>query len=181
MEEPWDEALEHLPLCYYMAKRFGCYDETVIWDVCFPALLKSLKTWESEKGSKKSTWVCRAMHYALLGHLKDCARISQLREVYDEPDEKGPDLTDVRDCAYSILRSVNEDERQLLLFRFWKKMSLAELAEVYGLSREAVRGRLNKVLEKCRVSSLMGRPLLITIDAAKQSREGPSNDVVDGR
>lgn len=52
------------------------------------------------------------------------------------------------DLLLNLMECLDEEEKDIILYRFLNQYSLDKMGRIYGLTREAVRQRINKILDK---------------------------------
>lgn len=69
----------------------------------------------------------------------------------EEPSGHGPEETVIEDLALrNALQRLSAEERELLFLRYVNEVPVGALAEMYGLSRFALRRRLKQIEERLR-------------------------------
>jgi len=115
------------------------------------------KAWASLAGfrgrARFSTWLYRIAYTTFLSHRRGPRRLEPLEEEaarrLDDP-APGPDETTVRsDGDRSVRRAVHalpDELRFTIAARFWRGLSVREIARLEGVTGAAIRKRLKKAL-----------------------------------
>ncbi len=105
--------------------------------LCKIARNLSLKRWRSKTAEKRGGKALTC----LLSELDDC--ISDTKSIDDAVDERA--LAAIID---SFLRTLNEDERDMFILRYFYFHSVASLSEKFGFSKSKVKTQLYRTRQK---------------------------------
>lgn len=142
-----------LPLTKFIIKRLGGNQEAVdeIFSQTIHAAWKGFATFRHK--SSYFTWLCRIALNKTANYYRDqinrnsklifpgLKKISQLRSNHISPEEKLV-LKELRQSVNACLNLLPPDKRQLLHLRYWKEMTLQEIADLLNISIRAAEGRL---------------------------------------
>ena len=142
-----------LPLMKFIIKRVGANQETA--EEVFSQTITS--AWEGyhtfKNKSKFFTWICRialnkiADYYRTEIHEQSVFVAPLLEEIaYVKDDDLAPEeklaLQEMRISVRACLSLLPPEKRQLLYLRFWKSMSIKEIAKFFGVSERSVEGKI---------------------------------------
>lgn len=142
-----------LPLMKFLVKRMGG-DQRAAEEVFARTISAAWEGWHTFRHkSSYFTWLCRiglnkiADYYR--AQVNDNSRwVLPVLEKFAEADTK--DLTPLEKLSLAELRAamrecldlLPDESRQLLQFRFWRAMSIKEIAVLTGSSERAVEGKI---------------------------------------
>ena len=107
--------------------------------------------------SSEKTWLCNIANRLLIDHYRSSARSkSDLAEdevlnavpVSDDEMEKLTDTTN--QAVYTLLSRLDDEERHLLILRYFMEEKNPDIARELGISAKAVSERYRRLLLKCR-------------------------------
>lgn len=142
-----------LPLTKFIAKRIGADHDAVeeVFSRTVIAAWKGFKTFKHK--SSYFTWLCRIALNKIADYYRD--QVNQ-RSVFIVPTLK--ELANLQYEGISpeemlalkeLCKAVNDcldllpyEKRRLLHLRYWKDLSIAEIAKIWGVSPRAVEGRI---------------------------------------
>lgn len=131
--------------------------EEVTADVFFAAW-EHLDEYDAER-ARLTTWLGRIAHNKVNDHFRKAYRRQEISvDEFPESmqptapsDEEDGGLSDpVTDTAERILRQLSAEERSLLELRYALELSNDEVADIIGVSANAVSHRYRRLLEKCK-------------------------------
>lgn len=59
---------------------------------------------------------------------------------------------EARESVTKIMKSLDEDEKQFLILRYFEELSFAQIGSIFGMKETAVRVRVHRILRKLRKS-----------------------------
>ncbi len=150
------DALYHkcaLPLMKFVVKKMGGNQQASeeVFSETMLAAWKGFHTFEYK--SKFFTWLCRialnkaADYYRtqinersrfIAPGLEDLAN---LKDKNLTPEEKAS-LDELRSSVHDCLDLLPADKKNLLYLRFWKEMTIRNIAETFGISERAAEGKV---------------------------------------
>lgn len=142
-----------LPLMKFLMKRMGA-DQEAAEEVFSQTIIAAWRGWHAfENKSTYFTWVCRIALNKMADYYKEqinhrskfvVPTLETWANIKDEsllPDEKLA-LDQLRACVRQCLELLPEEKRRLLYLRYWKGLSLKEIAADYCVSERAAEGKL---------------------------------------
>lgn len=167
--EQWEMVWENRGLLFHMANvllQTRCSSEAereeAIWNLGFPALVRSVKAFKPELGFKFATYACRAIAkaYIHMGSRRKNALLhmhpylpldsDSCRTIVDSKEERRREKDEAVDKAEFLLGSLEEKEEELIRLRFFSKWTLAKLGKYYNVHQECIRQRIIKILVRLR-------------------------------
>jgi len=139
----------------YSYIRGQCRNETVAEDLVANVFLKA---WRSAKGYRPSSHTFRRWIFTIArNEVRDFWRASQrtLPMVeFDISDERQPepesDPVEVRRLVQQALATLTEEQRQVVVLRYFSNKSHEEIATILGKREGAVRAQLMRALRQMR-------------------------------
>lgn len=139
----------------YSYIRGQCRNETVAEDLVANVFLKA---WRSAKGYRPSSHTFRRWIFTIArNEVRDYWRASQrtLPMVeFDISDERQPepesDPVEVRRLVQQALATLTEEQRQVVVLRYFSNKSHEEIATILGKREGAVRAQLMRALRQMR-------------------------------
>lgn len=142
-----------LPLMKFLMKRMGTDQEACeeVFSRTIIAAWRGLHTFEHK--STYFTWICRIALNKIADYYKEQVNyhskfivptLETLANIEDKqllPEEKLV-LDELRECVRECLNLLPEEKRRLLYLRYWRRLSLKEIAKVYCVSERAAEGKL---------------------------------------
>ena len=125
-------------------------------DICSETFTKAYAHIDSfdPNRAKVRTWLCTIARNCVYDHFKSSfkRRVDITDDLPDIPveDEYSIIKNAVNEEVARLLKLLSDEERELLACRYGSKMSVKEIAEVYGVSQNAISLRIRRILEKCR-------------------------------
>jgi RNA polymerase sigma factor (sigma-70 family) len=99
-------------------------------------------------------WLHRSTRYAALNHLRDTRRREANERLAMEQliinSESAPDWDLIRPVLDEALDSLNDEDRAVLLLRYFEKKSLREVGEALGTSDDTAQKRVSRATERLR-------------------------------
>jgi RNA polymerase sigma-70 factor (ECF subfamily) len=142
-----------LPLTKFIVKRLGGNQEAAE-EVFARTVGAAWEGWHTfEHKSKFFTWVCRialnkiADYYRQEIHRESVFIAPLLEEIAEfkagdlTPEEKLI-LDELKISLRACIRLLPEDKRALLYLRYWKEMSIKQIAKTLGISERSVEGKI---------------------------------------
>ena len=142
-----------LPLMKFIVKRLGGNQEAAE-EVFARTVGAAWEGWHTfEHKSKFFTWICRialnkiADYYRQEIHRESLFIAPFLEEIAEfkagnlTPEEKLI-LDELRISIRSCIALLPEEKRQILYLRYWKEMSIKQIAKSFGISERAVEGKI---------------------------------------
>ena len=117
-----------------------------------------LKAWRSARGYRSDSssfrrWIFSIARNEVRDHWRTAHRNLPLADFDlsdDVPISAGSDAADARRVIQSALTSLNEEQRQVVLLRYFGNKSHEEIAEILGKREGAVRAQLMRALRQMR-------------------------------
>lgn len=112
-----------------------------------------------ERKSSYFTWLCRIALNKIADYYREQVNqrskfivplledIAFIRDTRLSPSEKFA-LDELRASVRACISLLPQDKKQLLLLRYWKDMTIKEIAKISGLSERAVEGKLYRSRKK---------------------------------
>lgn len=102
--------------------------------------------WQRFDPGCSRAWLIQVAHNVVLDYYRRNGRrqalISRVADDAASEARQWPGLTEPENPVLAALERLNEPAREVLRLRYWEELSIAEIAEVLGLSGPAVRVRL---------------------------------------
>lgn len=143
-ESAWAVIVETLPMTRAILASAGLRNDSYESDVAIPAIAKAWRAYDPERGSWKGL-VRRVLWHDILS----ATRRARIREFSLDGDYQDDGEREVPDVVY-ILDRLCEQDRSLLVLRFWFDLTLDEIAEVMGFVKSGAWLRVKRALEKAR-------------------------------
>ena len=149
---------EHFSYVYNMIYMHVLHKETAE-DVTSEAFIKAYAAYDRFDPSLASerTWLCNIANRLLIDHYRakernktDLASDEILNVIPDENDEYEKLLDTTNQEVYQLLNKLDEEERHLLILRYFMDAKNPEIAQELGISAKAVSERYRRLLVKCR-------------------------------
>lgn len=139
----WEKIIETLPLARSILHRAGLTDEQE-YDVAIPAIARAWRKFDPDRGEWRG-FIRRVLWHDLLSAWRRVKIVtSELHDDIPEPGER-----EVPDVVY-ILDKLSEQDRSLLLLRFWGGLKLDEIASVMGFVKSGAWLRVKRAVERAR-------------------------------
>lgn len=126
--------------------------EDALQDV-FMRVLKSLHTYDPEKGAF-TTWVYRITVNTCVTANESARRAAALpldEDLPGQPEYDDPQaIVDVMEQAERLLGALTDDQRVVVVLRFYGDLSYKEIAEITGAELGTVQSRLARAIRKMR-------------------------------
>ena len=113
------------------------------------ALVATWSRWGRLDIAQPHAYVRRAMVNAHTSWWRRARRESLLPEDWDHPDSDNPDGAE-RDRTLRALRTLPPRQRAVLVLRYYEDLSEADIADVLGCSRGAVKSHASRALRALR-------------------------------
>jgi len=127
--------------------------EDLVSDVFFKAM-ESFDRFDPAKASVK-TWICTIARNRLIDYYRSSARTRSVLMADDDmksfpvEDEYSVEKDDINREAHRILALLSDEERELMVMRFFMELKNPEIAEKLGISSKAVCERYRRLIKKC--------------------------------
>lgn len=102
------------------------------------------------------TWLCRIAQNLLIDHYRkkaankaDLVGDEMLNAIPSEDAELAKLSDPTNQAVYQLLSLLDEDERELLVVRYFEDKKNPEIAEILGINAKAVSERYRRLLLKC--------------------------------
>ena len=129
----------------------GDVAQTVFTDLARKA---SLLASQLAEGSSLLGWLYRSTRFASLNQLRrDRRRLTHEREAMQhllDSSDTMPDWERIRPVLDEAMASLNDDDRDAVLLRFFKQQDLREVGKVLGISDAAAQKRVSRAVERLR-------------------------------
>lgn len=142
-----------LPLMKFIVKRLGGNQEAAeeVFSRTVSAAWEGWNTFEHK--SKFFTWICRialnkiADYYRQEIHQRSVMVAPFLEEIAEfKKDELTPEekliLDELRISIRSCITLLPDEKRKLLYLRYWKEMTIIQIAKTLGVSERSVEGKI---------------------------------------
>ncbi len=142
----WKKIQDHLPLCYSIAKKFPVDSEILVSDVGIPLMLNALRTFDPKRGEFTS-YIYRLLHSRYSRYVQ----VSQREVAMVILDIAQVEIMqhDDADLVLYLMKCLNEEERIMIVMRFWKGLTYEEIAIQFNVVKSTVYRVLKKALAKC--------------------------------
>ena len=150
-----------LPLMKFIVKRLGG-NKDASEEVFAKTVSAAWEGWNTfEHKSKFFTWICRialnkiADYYRKEIHQNSVMVAPFLEEIADfKKDELTPEekliLDELRISVRSCLALLPQEKRDLIYLRYWKDMSITQIAKTLGVSERSVEGKIYRAKQTLR-------------------------------
>lgn len=151
MDKSFDECLKDRDILNIMGKVEIGYRKAIDKDdlesIKMDTLWKCLKKYDESKGAKFTSYLFQQLDYAFRNKLK----VNKKNMEYswsgpDKSDHKTAQKEEVRDMLYGL----SDEIKNILNQRFFQNMTMVEIADANGYSRETARRRLKIAIKKCK-------------------------------
>ena len=126
--------------------------EEICSDVFFKAY-KNIEAYNSERAGER-TWLCTIARNSVINYFKssEVRRTELTDEMPEVPVEDDYSITrqSVNREVERLLGFLSEEEREILSLRFAMGLAVKEIAEMKGITQNAMTHRLMRILEKLR-------------------------------
>ena len=129
------------------ARRAHVYDEAVVHDVGLAVTLRCVARFDASKGS----WWGYLRRCLYLSYLKNRQRLTEELTDYAAPEESRK--LDDRDEVQSIMDSLCERDRMILVLRHWGGLTVEEVGDVIGVSKGQACKELKRIYALVRTES----------------------------
>lgn len=160
------------PLMKFLIKRMGgdwqaaeeVFSETIL------AAYKSLHTFEHK--SSYFTWVCKIGLHKIADYYQDqinhrsrfiVPTLEQLSQIGDNKltPEQHLALNELRSAVRECIKLLPEEKRRLLYLRYWKDLTIENIAKIAGLSERSTEGKLYRAKLELKRIVLSKHPELV--------------------
>jgi len=125
-------------------------------EICSEVFFRAFKNIESydPKIAGQATWLCSIARNQIINYFQSNAvkRVELVDELPEIPveDDYGITRNAINREVERILKMLSDEEREILSLHYAMDMSVKELAQVKGVSQNAMTHRLMRIREKCR-------------------------------
>ncbi len=142
-----------LPVMKFIVKRMGG-DQQAAQEVFSRTVSAAWAGWHTFRHkSSYFTWICKIGLNKIADYYRDQVNdnsrwvLPVLENLaYADPDRLTPleklELAELRASLRECLNLLPDDKRQLLQFRFWRELSIKEIAKLTGSSERAIEGKI---------------------------------------
>ena len=167
-----------IPLSKFIAKKIGSNQEAVE-EVFSRTIIAAWKGWNTFKHkSTYLTWICAISIRKIADYYRE--QISQnssfvtpfLENFANDLQDKNyspEELVSLHELRVSIrqcLKLVPEEKRELLYLRYWKDLTIKEIAKISGLSHRSIEGKLYRARKEFRKVFYVKFPELVNYTKA---------------
>lgn len=150
-EQVYEEQFSYIYNVVYMMLPHRENAEDIVSEV-FMKAMESYDSFDPKKASVK-TWLATIARNMVTDRYRSNARkqsvsIDDVEEMSTE-DEYEVYKDDVNREVAHILKQLSDEERELLVMRYFMDMKNPEIAEKLGIAPKAVSERLRRLLQKC--------------------------------
>ncbi|MBQ7161640.1 MAG: sigma-70 family RNA polymerase sigma factor [Clostridia bacterium] len=136
----------------YLTARTECREDAE--DLCaevFAEVIRCLDRYDPEKASL-STWIYQITRFTFIDHLRKKRPFEPLGEELAEADDLTESLInkETLERLASALQTLKREERDIIVLRYYKKMSLSEISRLTGISYGMVKVRHKGALRALR-------------------------------
>ena len=125
-------------------------------EICGDVFLKAYEKIETYnyKLAGPRTWLCKIAHNCVVNHFQSSAvkktvLTDEVEETAVEDDYTASAMPINREVE-RLLDKLNDEEKEIISLRYGMDISVKELAEMKGVSPNAMTHRITRILEKCR-------------------------------
>lgn len=137
--------VEHYEKYYRIAYSYTFQEQDAMDIVQEGAYRAILKSGSLKKPEYVDTWICRIMMNEAVRFLeKYRGRTVSMEDMYEEGRE---DKTEDPDLRQALLK-LREEERRIVILRYFEEEKLETIAEVLNLKVSTVKSRLYRAVEK---------------------------------
>jgi len=119
-------------------------DHNDISSIAMVTLWKCIEKYDPTKGAKFTSYLYQQLSYALKNELK------KKNIEYASDSIEQPISFSIKNEVFDILESLPNSMKTLLEQRFFHNMTMTEIADENGYSRETARRRLKKAIRMCK-------------------------------
>lgn len=152
-----DFYLKHYSQVYgYIFKKIP--NEQIAEDLTMDAFYScwvKFNTFDESKASFQ-TWLFVIVNNKLKNYYRDHKDTAELDDLFIDCTDQAGEVLDaiqlqyLRDHLYNALKELNETQRSIVIYRYFKDMNASEIAVHMGLSHGSVRIHLKRALDKIR-------------------------------
>lgn len=134
----------------------NCYnDSELASDICQETFIRAWKTIRSfswDKGGSFQAYLFRIARNLIIdqSRKKKEAPIEEAEEIVDTGEDfvESIDKEDTIEKVQTVLRGLNEQERELVTLRFFEELSFTEVSQAIGMSEGNVRVKTHRLMKK---------------------------------
>ena len=160
-----------LPVLKFIVKKMGG-DQTAAEEVFARTISAAWEGWHNFRHkSSYFTWICRIALNKIADYYRDqvndnsCWVLPVLENIAQsdsgklDPYEKAS-LTELQAAMSECLDLLPDEKRRLLQFRFWREMTIKEIASLTGSTERAVEGKIYRAKKILKVILQQKHPAL---------------------
>jgi RNA polymerase sigma-70 factor (ECF subfamily) len=143
---------DHQQMVYAVALSH-CKDATAAEDLAQEAFLKAYRSMDGLKHpSQLKTWLYSIARFTAIDWLRRRKReeVRPLPEVQAAPEAAGGESEDRAMRVMSVIQGLRDDYREIMLLRYVRGLSYAEIAKTVGGTPSAIGEKLHRVREMVR-------------------------------
>lgn len=157
----WGLVADNVGLCWshaqWLSKKIGIpllfsqgFVENVATGECLDVLVRCARLYDPEKGAKFSTYVYISLKRSVRPSFVLPFVSASEDAMHGLPESGGFCLAEGRAEVYNILERLSEEDRTVLLLRYWKGLTSREMAVRLKCSRTTVMTRLGDALRRAK-------------------------------
>jgi len=140
----------------YVIKKIGNYHNAEDLTMeCFAICYRKFDEFDSQKASF-GTWLYTIVNNKIKNYYRDNKHFEVINSNlnfsvnFSDDLEEASYIQHLRDILADALEQLNEVQRKIIIYKYYKKMNSNEIAQILGLSSGNVRVQLARTLEKMR-------------------------------
>jgi RNA polymerase sigma factor (sigma-70 family) len=155
----FEELWENSDVRNIMNKVSNLYKKNIDFDdiesIKMDTLWNCIKQYDEKRGTKFTSFVYQRLSYAYKSFLKTKNPTNDVKTLscetfYTEPIDKNQlDQMEV----FDIITGLDEETKTLLNQKYYQNLTMAEIGNRNGYSRETARRKISNAVEKCRILS----------------------------
>ena len=155
----FEELWENSDVRNIMNKVSNLYKKNIDFDdiesIKMDTLWNCIKQYDEKRGTKFTSFVYQRLSYAYKSFLKTKNPVNDVKTLscetfYTEPIDKNQlDQMEV----FDIITGLDQETKTLLNQKYYQNLTMAEIGNRNGYSRETARRKLSNAVEKCRILS----------------------------
>lgn len=119
--------------------------------ISYMAITKALKKYDSDKGTKVTTYITicidNAIKTAITKEAKNHSLKAKAEVQFTNKQEQDKEAQVVREAIFNTLDS---EEQEIVNMYFYKRKTLQEIADIYNTNHVQIHRKLDKIKEKLR-------------------------------
>lgn len=142
-----------LPLTKFIIKKIGG-DQDVVDEIFSQTIISAWKGFNTFKNkSSYFTWICKIALNKIADYYREQIHenslfvapffdsLAEKNSQHLQPDEKLA-LEELRYAVRECINLLPEDKRNLIYLRYWKDLTISQIARITGLSERSVEGKI---------------------------------------